>query len=146
MTPPKEKNTALSDTGRLRAIGEAVVKDATDRLLDDRKTPTGTMPTHIDHSESTDKMREVAREEANNKVTKHTLECLQPGGGLCTVAQKVDRLNRSVLIATGAVLLVGASLPFFWSQVNSRLQALDNLRIDVAALVAQRQQQPKGQP
>lgn len=150
MTPPKERAGELTDTGaRLRAIGEAVVRDATDRLLEERQGTTGASSESIDHGDSADRMRSVAAvasDVAEVKITKHALDCLRPGGGLCTVGQKMDKLTRSVLLATGAVLLVGASLPFFWQQINSRLQTLDNLRVDVAALIAQHQHQSAAKP
>jgi hypothetical protein len=90
--------------------------------------------------ESSDRIRRVVRPETKSIVKEavrdHADHC-RDEGALCTVAEKVDKLNRSVLMAMGVLLLVGGMMPFFWARLSTRLDTLDRMQMDIVRLTAQ---------
>ena len=90
--------------------------------------------------ESSDRIRRVVRPETKSIVKEavrdHADHC-RDEGALCTVAEKVDKLNRSVLMAMGVLLLVGGMMPFFWARLSTRLDTLDRMQMDIVRLTVQ---------
>lgn len=128
MSPKDHKK--LTDTDeRLEAVGEAAGTAAAKHVLAGISSPRP--------SESSEKIKTASADVANAAINEHALDCMKPGGGLFMVTAKFDRLNRSVLLATGAVMLVVVLIPIFGIMLNRRMQVLDDLQVQVAKMTAQ---------
>ena len=64
-------------------------------------------------------------------------ECQKPLGPLGNLAEKVNKLNRSVLLATGAILLLGAALPYIMHRIEKRMDVLDVMTVQITTLQVQ---------
>lgn len=115
-----------SSSDEMKGLAEEVVEEAL------RENTTFVTRRDLENA-----MRETAKKVFAEEIDGHTLKCLQPGGPLFRFGEKVDRINRSVLLATGAVMLVVILIPLAGVLMNWRLQKLDALQAQVMQLVAQ---------
>ena len=114
--------------GEIRAGAQAKAAKARERESEGRYTP-------IPIAESTDRMvREIAGQVFDDRIKGHSFDCMLPGGPLGIMAGKVDGMSRKIVLATGALLLVGGMLPFFWNRLAARLDVLDGMKQQITRL------------
>jgi len=88
-------------------------------------------------AEASEHMRDIAEKVFNEQLPQHKLDCMQPGGGLHELGQKVDQLRvtdiKGKLIMSALLVLIPIALAW-WnnSKSNDRLQE----QIKTAAEVA----------
>jgi hypothetical protein len=128
-------NDANHTTDELEAVREEA--EAKGRAEGRAEAQSGLTPRP---DESSDRIRRIVKPETKSIVKEavrdHADHC-RDEGALCTVADKVDKLNRSVLMAMGVIMLIGGMMPFFWARLSTRLDTLDRMQIDIVKLTAQ---------
>jgi hypothetical protein len=73
-----------------------------DREEESERRHTGLTPPPVSAAESTDRMiRGISKEVFDAEIKGHKLGCMEPGGGLCEVGKKVDKILEVMSEARG---------------------------------------------
>jgi hypothetical protein len=94
-THPRDLTDSQKD---LAAIVEHAAEEGTSQAImlarkhdrEDERHRTGYTPAPV--SESSETIRGIAEKVFDDKIRGHRLDCMEPGGGLCEVGKKVDKI------------------------------------------------------
>jgi hypothetical protein len=115
----------LTDTGKERqAIAEAVV-DEVERRHQTGSTPPPASPASISQTE----MEAIAMKACE--------KCHMPGGVVWGLWEEIKPIRSRVWMITGALVLLGAMMTYTMPRINAKLDALDDMAKDMAALKVQ---------
>ena len=103
------------------------------------------MESVIDHSSSEERMREIAGIVFDEKIPRHKLGCMEPGGQIHELSEKISKGNSIQNKMIGAVIVLSFLSPFaigLWTSMRSDANnKLADVRLEkqiaIAAEVAQ---------
>ena len=113
-----DKQNELSDTGKDReAIADAVVE----------RLRTGSTP----------KPASISSGDMEAAISERCLNCSRPGGSIHELWEAFNPIRMRVWMMTGAFIFLAAMLSYIMPRINRKLDAVEDMAKDLAALKVQ---------